>query len=43
MVKRRGGTRQAHNSRAASEEFEGSKTISQFLNYRTPAEDHFVL
>ena len=43
MVKRQGRHTAAQNLSAASEALEGSKTISQYLNYQTQAEEHFEL
>ena len=43
MVKKRLRHTAACKFRVALEALEGSKTISQCLNYRTPAEEHFVL
>ena len=43
MVKKRRRHTAAFRFRVALEALEGSKTISQCLNYRTPAEEHFVL
>ena len=43
MVKKRLRHTVACKFRVVLEALEGSKTISQCLNYRTPAEEHFVL
>ena len=46
MVKKRRRHTAAFMSRVALEALEGSKTINQILirhDYRTPAEEHFVL
>ncbi len=43
MVKKRLRHTAACKFRVALEALEGSKTISQCLNYRTPAEEHFAL
>ena len=43
MVKKRRRHTAAYKFRVALEALEGSKTISKSLNYRTPAEEHFVL
>ena len=43
MVKKRRRHTAAYMFRIALEALEGNKTISKCLNYRTPAEGHFVL
>ena len=43
MVKKRRRHTTAYKFRVALEALEGSKTISQCLNDRTPAEEYYVL
>ena len=43
MVKKRRRHTVAYKFRVALDALEGRKTVSQCLNYRTPAEEHFVL